>query len=218
MKRTAKRVLVSGSILPVQALLFAGVLAVIGFYSLAAYTNILTTLLGVLAYIWYIAIYGLAKRTTAYSTIIGGLAGALPPVAGYVSMVGHIDSAAIILFILMQVWQMPHFYAIALFRAKEYKAAKLPIWSVTHGLRKTKQQILIYIVLFVFTAPLLGIYGYIGNVAVVMLTAVAAYWLVRAVKTYNKLNDDAWARSMFGVSLIVLLVMSAMIGVGGYLP
>lgn len=218
MKRTAKRALVRGEISIPMALLFAIGLAAVGFFSLLAWTNYLTVGLGVLAYVWYIAVYGIAKRTTAYSTIIGGVAGSLPPVAGYTALTGQIDSAAIILFLLMQLWQMPHFFAIAIFRANDYVEAKLPIWSVRYGLKRTKRQVLVYAILFAFTAPLLTIYGYTGYIFGISLTSLGIYWVYKGVSSYDKNNDALWAKRMFGLSLMILLLMAGLIAVGAYLP
>jgi protoheme IX farnesyltransferase len=193
-------------------------LGVIGFGFLALWTNILTLLLGVLAYIWYVAIYGIAKRTTPYSTIIGGVAGALPPMAGYTALTGRIDAAAIILFLILFFWQLPHFYAISMFRKADYAEAKLPVWAVTYGMKSTKRQIFISVVFYAVTASLLTLYGYTGIIYLVLSSALSVYWVYRGIVLYRKVDDVKWARSMFGVSLLVLLAMIVLISAGGYLP
>ncbi len=218
MKRTAKRDVASGVISIKKALWFGALLGVIGFGLILLLTNNITFLLGVLAYIWYIAIYGIAKRTTVYSTLIGGVAGALPPVAGYTALTGTIDMGAIILFMILFVWQMPHFYAIAMFRRSDYAAAKLPIWSVKYGMESTKLQILIFTVIFAFVSVLLTVFGYTGVVYLVGMLGLSAYWLYKGISLYDKVDDVKWARTMFGVSLLVLLSTCLLIAVGGYLP
>lgn len=218
MKRTAKRDIASGAISIKKALWFGVLLGAIGFGLILLLTNATTFLLGVLAYIWYIAIYGIAKRTTAYSTLVGGVAGALPPAAGYTALTGSVDMGAIILFLILFVWQMPHFYAIAMFRRSDYAAAKLPIWSVKYGMKSTKLQIFIFTVIFAFVSILLTVFGYTGMVYFVGMLALSGYWLYKGISLYNKVDDVKWARTMFGVSLLVLLSTCFLIAVGGYLP
>lgn len=218
MKRTSKRAIVGGDVSVTRAAVLSILLGVAGFALLAVWTNNLTVLLGAVAYVWYIAIYGYAKRTTAYSTLIGGVAGALPPVAGYTAVTGSIDGAAIVLFLILFFWQMPHFYAIAIFRRKDYEKASLPIWSVERGVKSTKTQILYYVLAYALIAPLLTVYGYTGTVYEVVVVALSIYWLWIGVRDYKKIDDIVWAKKMFGISLLVLLSVCALIAVGGYLP
>lgn len=218
MKRTAKRDVATGTISIPKALAFSLLLAIAGFTLLAVWTNLVTVLLGTVAFIWYIAIYGIAKRTTPYSTIIGGVAGALPPAAGYTALTGRVDAAAIILFLILFFWQLPHFYAISMFRRDDYKEAGLPVWAVRYGMKSTKVQILASAILYAVVASLLFFYGYVGVIYLVISSALSIYWVYRGVSLYNKIDDVKWARKMFGASLLILLAMSALIAVGGYLP
>lgn len=218
MKRTAKRDVASGVISVNKALAFGALLGLIGFGLILLLTNNLTFFLGVIAYIWYIAVYGLAKRTTAYSTLIGGVAGALPPMAGYTALTGTIDMGAIILFLILFFWQMPHFYAIAMFRRDDYAAARLPVWSVAHGMKSTKLQILVFTILFALVSVALSVYGYTGIIFFVGMLGLSGYWLYKGISLYKIEDDVKWARAMFGVSLIVLLATCFLIAVGGYLP
>lgn len=218
MKRTSKRDVARGVISVPKALVFGGVLGVIGFTALLALTNVLTFVLGVIAFIWYIAVYGYAKRTTAFSTIIGGVAGALPPLAGYTALTGSIDAAAVLLFLILFFWQLPHFYAIAMFRRSDYASAKLPVWSVVYGMKSAKRQIFLFVVVYAIVSALLFFAGYVGIVYLVVSTALSVYWVYRGASLYNKLDEEKWARKMFGASLLILLVMSILIAVGGFLP
>lgn len=218
MKRTAKRDIANGNISVTKALVFGTVLGLIGFGLILFLTNTVTLILGIVAYIWYIVIYGYAKRTTAYSTIIGGVAGALPPMAGYTALTGTIDAGAILVFLILFIWQMPHFYAIAMFRRDDYASAKLPIWSVRYGMKNTKLQIFIFTLLFAVASILLFVFGYVGVVYLVGMLALSGYWVYKGVRLYKHANDIKWARTMFGVSLIVLLSTCLLIAVGGYLP
>jgi protoheme IX farnesyltransferase len=218
MKRTAKRDAASGVISVSKALVFAGILGLSGFLVILFLTNTLTFVLGMIAFVWYVAVYGYAKRTTVYSTLIGGVAGALPPVAGYTALAGKIDIAAIILFLILFFWQMPHFYAIAMFRRKDYSSAKLPVWSVIYGMKSAQRQLLIFTIIYAVVTGLLYVFGYTGIVYLVLSTALSAYWVYRGISLYNKLDEERWARKMFGISLLILLAMCLLIAIGGYLP
>lgn len=217
MKRTAKRELASGHFSVQRAALLAIALASIGFGALLLWTNFLTLVLGVVAFVWYVVIYGYAKRTTALSTIIGAVPGALPPMAGYTALTGHLDAAAVILFFMLFFWQLPHFYAIAMFRKDDYKKAGLPVWSVRFGLQSTKRLVLTSVFFYAFSASLLSIFGYTGIVYFVGMTVLSLYWLYVGIKGYGGFNDIKWAKSMFGVSLLVILALSGFVAVGGFI-
>ena len=217
MKRTSKRDVVSGAISVPKALLFALVLSVTGFGALLLLTNGLTVILGVIAFVWYVVIYGYAKRTTVWSTIIGGVPGALPPVAGYTALTGNIDAAAIILFLILFFWQLPHFYAIAMFRRSDYTSAKLPIWSVKYGMKSTKKQIFVSMVIYALAAGMLYVFGYVGMIYLIISTALSSYWIYKGIMLYKKVNDEKWAKQMFGISLVILLSMCVLIAIGGFI-
>lgn len=218
MKRTKGREIATGKISITAAGVYAVVLGVVGFGSLIVWTNWLTAALGVLAFVWYVVIYGIAKRTTPFSTIIGGVCGALPPVAGYTALTGEMNATAWTLFALLMVWQLPHFYAISIFRKDDYKQAKLPVWSIRYSSASVKAQILFWIFVFAVTAPILTILGATSFTYLIVMTAVSAYWLYQAAESYDKLDEEKWARKVFGISLIVLLVLCASLALGGYLP
>lgn len=218
MKRTSKRDVARGTINVPRALVYTVVLGAAGFMLLFLWTNLLTFWLGVIAYVWYVAVYGLAKRTTEFSTIIGGVAGALPPMAGYTALSGNIDAAAILLFLILFFWQLPHFYAISMFRQTDYASAGLPVWAVKYGMKSAKLQIFISVVLYAVVAALLYTYGYVGLTYLVVSSALSLYWIYKGASLYRSVNDIKWARTMFGVSLLVLLAMCLLIAVGGYLP
>lgn len=218
MKRTRGREIAAGNIPLISALLYAIILGGIGFILLIVWTNYLTALLGLVAYVWYVAVYGFAKRHTPLSTLIGGVCGALPPVAGYTAVTGNIDVTAIILFLLLMVWQLPHFYAISIFRKDDYKNADLPVWAVRYGTKSTKAQILFWVIVFAILSPFLTIVGATGYVYLIVMMLLSIYWVFVGVKEYRRLDDEKWARKMFGVSLLVLLSMCAAIATGGYLP
>jgi protoheme IX farnesyltransferase len=208
MKRTRKRALVAGTITATQALTFATVLAFAGIGLLGFFTNGLTLLIALFGMFAYIALYGIGKRKTVHGTLIGSLSGALPPVVGYVAVTGHLDVAAALLFIILIFWQMPHFYAIALFRAEDYRAAGIPVLPVVSGARITKIQVMIYVAGFAAASSLLTYYGYAGYSYLSVMLLVSLVWLWRGIRIYNSTDSVTWGRSMFFFSLIVILVWS----------
>ncbi len=217
MNRTRGREIPAGHISLIAASLYAAALGVGGFLLLAVWTNGLTVALGAISYIWYIAIYGIAKRTTPLSTIIGSVCGALPPVAGYTAVTNELDAVAWILFALMTAWQMAHFYAIAVFRVEDYAKAKLPVWSVRYGTKSTKAQIFVWVVVFALLVPLPTLFGATGYAYLIVMMMISLYWVYVGIVNYRKLSDEKWSRKMFGVSLVTLLLLCAAIGGGGYL-
>lgn len=218
MHRTQQRALVLRTISNHAALVYATLLGVIGFAALWWLTNPLTTLVGLVGWVWYVVIYGYAKRHTPLSTLIGTVCGATPPVAGYVAITGQLDAAAILLFLILVAWQMPHFYAIAIRRKDEYAAAGLPLLSITHGIAVTKRQTIAWIVAYTAIVPLLTVAGYTGMVYLIASIALGVYWLTYALRMLGAVNDKKWAGGVFGVSLLVLLVQSALIAIGHVLP
>ncbi len=217
MSRTRGRALVVGEIGLGQAKIYSAVLTVFGLTILMAWSNTLTVLLGVLAWVVYVVVYGYSKRRSVHGTLIGGVAGALPPVAGYVAVGGAVDVSAAIIFISMMIWQMPHFYAIGIFRLKDYKRAGLPIYSVVNGIKSTKRQIIAYICLYSIVAPLLSFTGRTSYLFGVVVLFSGLAWLTTALKGYKTADDDKWARSVFGFSMVVLIVLAVMLSINGLL-
>lgn len=216
MPRTKKRALVTGKITSQNALIFASLLGFIGFSLLVVFVNVLTAAIGLFGLFAYVVLYGLAKRRTVHGTLVGTISGAIPPVAGYTAVTGNIDQAAIILFLILVFWQMPHFYAIALFRQKDYAAAKLPVLPVVKGVRITKAHILAYIVGFGLVSSLLYVYGYASELYLIVVSALTIIWIYYWYKDIKSLNVVAWARRLFGVSLIVLLGTCVVIGIDSF--
>lgn len=218
MQRTSTRGVPMGTIKIPQALAFLVVLGATGFWLLWAFTNTLTVVLGVIAFIWYVVIYDITKRTTPLSTVIGGVAGSLPPVAGYTALTGTIDAAAIILFWILFFWQLPHFYAISMFRRDDYAAAKVPVWAVRYGMKSAKRHIFISAILYAVAASLLFFFGYVGVTYLVLSSALSVYWVYKGAVLYRTADDLKWAHAMFGISLLVLMAIVALISIGGFLP
>jgi protoheme IX farnesyltransferase len=218
MKRTKNRALVSGTISSQSALTFGTLLGVAGFTTLALWTNQLTVFIGIVGFVFYVAVYGFWKRRSTLGTVIGSVSGAIPPVAGYTAVTNNIDEAAVLLFLILALWQMPHFYSIAMYRAKEYAAAAVPVLPVVKGMRLTKIYILLYITAFMLTAPLLTAFGYTGYLYMVIATFLGFSWLWQGIRGLNEANDVRWAKSMFRYSLLVITILSITISFAAVLP
>jgi protoheme IX farnesyltransferase len=217
MKRTKTRALVTGEVSIANASVYALVMGLVGFTLLVLYTNWLTVTLGAAALFLYVVVYGIAKRRTIYSTLIGTIPGAVPPVAGYVAVTNTFDGGAWLLLLALVVWQMAHFFSIAIYRQKEYKAAGLPIMSVKQGAEATKQQIIFYIALFIPVVLLFTYFSYTGIVFAIGMLLISGMWLARAVRGLKQVDDEKWARGMFGFSLKVLLVFCLLLSVDAWL-
>ncbi|HSX46554.1 MAG TPA: heme o synthase [Patescibacteria group bacterium] len=217
MARTQKRALVTGLVANRAALVYASSLGLVGFLVLAIWTNFLTVAIGMVGLFTYVIIYGWAKRKSVYSTWVGGIAGAVPPVAGYTAVTNNVNAAAWILFFMLMFWQIAHFYAIALYRLREYRKTGLPIWPVKKGIGSTQAQIMLSIIAFTFVSLLLTLFGYTGLVYAVVMGGAGLWWFWKGLKNLDRLQAAAWGRSMFLSSLIVTLVMAACLAVGGHL-
>jgi len=218
MDRTKQRALVSGQISATNAIIYAAILGIAGFVILAAYTNLLTFVLGLIAYVVYIVLYGITKRSTIHGTVVGSIAGALPPVAGYTTAVNHLDRGTLLLFLILVFWQMPHFYAIAMYRFKDYKNAGLPVLPVKKGMKAAKVQILGYVAAFTITAALFTVLGYTHIIFLIVVGGLGVSWFYKGIQGFATKDDNIWARKMFLYSLIVNLGMSIMLAVGARLP
>lgn len=218
MERTKKRASVTGIVSIQSGMIYATTLGVLGYAILAIWTNRLTVMLGAVAFIFYVVIYGWAKRNTVHSTLIGSVAGAIPPVAGYCAMTNKFDAGALLLFLILVCWQMPHFYSIAIYRLKDYKSAGLPVLTVKQGIPAAKKQIVFYILAFTVCVSLLTFNNYTGVIFFVAMFALNLFWLYKAILGFKVKDNNKWARKMFGYSLIMTLALSFMLSVGGWLP
>ncbi len=215
MARTRGRALVTGVVSGRNALIFAGLLGLVGFVSLAVASNIMTVLLGVIAVIFYVILYGIAKRRSVHGTLVGSVAGALPPVAGYIAVSGGLDLAAILLFLMWVTWQMPHFYAIAMYRHVDYAAAKLPVLPVVRGMAVARRHIIFYVFLYVGASLLMSLAGYTGVSYFIVMALVGLGWAYLALRPQQ--SYEHWARQLFFYSLLVMLVMCVMLALGARL-
>ena len=217
MARTKKRALVTGKVTNTQAIIYAALLGAGGVASLI-YTNPLTLNVALAGFFLYVVAYGIWKRRSPIGTIVGSLSGATPPVVGYVAFTNQLDLGAGLLFLIIVLWQMPHFYAIAIYRANEYRAAKIPVLPLVHGVEATKMHIIGYIAAYCITVVLLALSGYAGLTYLVVMTGLSVFWLTRGLLGLRDTDSSAWARRMFGISLIVMIGFSIMIAANAWLP
>ena len=218
MARTKNRALAAGKVATNEALAYATALLLIGSTVLGVFTNTLALALALLGFVIYVFAYSPAKPRTYWATIIGSFAGAMPPVVGYTAVTGRIDWAALLLFLILIFWQMPHFYSIAIYRAKDYRSAGVPVLPQIKGVRAAKVQMAGYITAFTAASLLLTTLGYTGYVYALVVAAICFGWLRLALIGFNSKDNIAWARQMFKFSLLVTLVWAFMTAVGGRLP
>ena len=213
MERTRNRVLVQGLIGPRTTLVYATALGVTG-VALLYWVNPLSAALGGLGFVVYVGLYTLwLKRRSVYGTLVGSLSGATPPVIGYCAVSNEFDSGALILLLIFSLWQMPHSYAIAIFRFKDYQAAAIPVLPVKKGIALTKSHILRYIMAFALATVMLTFSGHAGLFYFTVATLVSLIWLVMAWKGFQVTDDRVWARQLFIFSIVAITSLSLMMSV-----
>jgi protoheme IX farnesyltransferase len=218
MSRTKQRALVTGKVSTAAALLYATVLGAAGSLTLGLFTNTLTLLIALGGLFAYTVLYSIWKRRSSWGTVVGSLSGAVPPVVGYCAVTNRLDLGSFLLFLILVFWQMPHFYSIAIYRAREYKAAGIPVLSLEKGVSRTKTIILAYIAIFILAAAALSASGYTGYSYLIIILAASLYWLWLGLKGYKLADSDRWARRMFGTSLLVITAFSAGLAINAWLP
>lgn len=197
MARTQNRPLATGLVTPQSAALFATALAATGTLLLALFTHPLPTLLALLGLFSYLALYTPLKYRTPHATLIGSIAGALPPVVGYTATTHTLDATALLLFLLLVFWQMPHFYAIALYRMKEYAAASIPVFPIAKGVRTTQIHMVLYLLAFTLLAFVFTPFSLLFTLP----------WLLFSFQN----PTPPWPRRMFLLSLLAIFGTSALL-------
>lgn len=211
MARTKKRALVTGKISPKTALAYASGLEILGALILARFSTNWALYAALAGFLFYVLVYGVSKRSTAWATVIGSVPGATPPVVGYSAVTDRLDGEALLLFLILILWQIPHFYAIAIFRMKEYAAAKVPVLPIKIGVAATKRQILAFVALFTMAALSLALLDYTGPFYAAGIALVGGLWLWHGFFSYRSTDDIKWARGMFNTSLVVISAWSLLI-------
>ena len=217
MARTAHRPLPSGQLSPRQVLGFALVLTTLAMAILALLVNALTAWLTFFSLIGYAVIYTVyLKRATPQNIVIGGAAGAAPPILGWTAVTGEVHAYALLLFLIIFVWTPPHFWALAIYRRADYSRAQVPMLPITHGVVFTRWHVLAYTLLLVVVTLLpwlAGMSGLIYLAGAVVLGAGFLYYALRLLAP----PDEAFAMEVFRYSIIYLMVLFALLIMDHYL-
>ena len=218
MARTAHRPLATGSLTPTQVLAFALVLGALSMAILIALVNPLTAALTFASLIGYAVVYtAYLKRATPQNIVIGGAAGAAPPVLGWAAVTGHVHPYALLLFLIIFIWTPPHFWALAIFRREDYSRAQVPMLPVTHGVTYTRWHVLFYTVLLVVITVLPYLTGMSGLFYLGGALVLGGGFLHYAIRLMNP-PDDFFAMRVFNYSIIYLMALFAFLLIDHYLP
>ena len=183
MARTHKRPVAAGRVPPQDALILAGILGITGFFVLSYYVNLLTAVLSFFTLMGYAVIYTVfLKRATPQNIVIGGLAGAMPPLLGWTAVTNHIDPGALLLVLIIFTWTPPHFWALAIYRSQDYAKAEIPMLPVTHGIPYTKLHIVLYTLLMIaitYMPFVIKMSGLIYLLGVSLINLIFLYYVIR---------------------------------------
>jgi protoheme IX farnesyltransferase len=219
MVRTRNRVLAQGRMSTKFAVFYASLLGIAGAALLWAATNMLSVAIVLAGFTIYVGVYSLyLKRNSVYGTLIGSLAGAAPPLAGYCAVSGCFDMGALILFSIFSLWQMPHCYAIAIFRWDDYAAAEIPVLPVKQAMPAVKMHILGYILAFIAATLMLAFGGYTGYSYLAVAVAMGLHWLYLAWSGYKTSDDRLWAKKLFVFSILSIFILSIMMSIDATVP
>ena len=210
MERTKNRPLVSGGIDQKSALIFAISLGVIGISILVLFVNFLTAILTFFSLVGYALIYTMyLKRATPQNIVLGGAAGAAPPLLGWTAVTGSVDTEALLLFLIIFIWTPPHFWALAIRRREEYAKADIPMLPVTHGVDFTKIQILLYTILLFIVTLMPFIFQMSGLIYLAGAISLGIGFIYYAVKLYRDREPNVIAMKTFGYSIFYLSLLFA---------
>ena len=210
MSRTTNRPVAQGRVSQSEAMVFAALLAILGAALLAVTVNVLTAVLTVASLVGYAFIYTMfLKRATPQNIVIGGLAGAAPPLLGWTAVTGEIHAHGLLLVLIIFAWTPPHFWALAIHRKEEYAAVGIPMLPVTHGNRFTALHILLYtILMFLITLlPYITLLsGWIYAVAATLLGLRFLYWSIEILREKNP--DAPMATFKFSITYLMVLFIA----------
>ena len=218
MKRTQARPIPQGQLTTRQCLMFAGLLGVVAMLMLYFLVNPLTALLTFLSLIGYAVIYTVyLKRATPQNIVIGGAAGAMPPVLGWTAITGQVTAEPLLLFLIVFIWTPPHFWSLAIHRRDDYAKVDIPMLPVTHGIEFTRVQIVLYTVLLLIVSVfpwLIGMSGLVYLIGAVLLGVMFLYHTIRMFD--NKLEKQPIKTFVFSIQYLMWLF--AFMLVDHYLP
>jgi len=217
MQRTRWRPLPRGELTPLQTVVFAGAIGGFGLWILMHYVNALTMWLTLGTFVGYAIVYTvILKPLTPQNIVIGGAAGAMPPVLGWAAVTGEVTTEALLLFLIIFAWTPPHFWSLALYRTEDYARAGVPMLPVTHGKAYTGLQVLLY-TLILFAVSLLPyvvrMSGAIYLLAALLLGGIYIFYALRIYRAYS----DEVAQKAFRYSIVYLAALFAALLVDHYL-
>jgi protoheme IX farnesyltransferase len=216
MRRTSLRPLPTGTLTTREALIFALIIGAASMVILTLWVNTLTAALTFISLIGYSIVYTVfLKHATPQNIVIGGAAGAAPPILGWTAITGHVAPDALLLFLIIFLWTPPHFWALALYRAKEYANVGIPMLPVTHGRRFTQLQILLYTILLTAVTVMpfaTHMSGWLYLLGAVILDAGFLYYTVRLYRNYS----DELSRKTFRYSINYLALLFALLLIDHY--
>lgn len=216
MARTFNRPVTKGKISPKRALIFAFVLGLAGYLCLEIWVNTLTAVLTLASLVGYAVIYTMyLKRATPQNIVIGGLAGAAPPLLGWTAVTGEVHSYALLLVLIVFTWTPPHFWALAIHRVKDYAKAEIPMLPVTHGVEFTKTSVLLYTLLLFIVCLLPYLTGMSGVIYLVGSSLLNAGFMFYAWKLKYACEENT-AMKTFGFSIVHLMVLFVVLLVDHY--
>ncbi|WP_158973144.1 heme o synthase [Paraglaciecola sp. L3A3] len=217
MARTFNRPVPKGKITPKKAVIFAAVLTIAGYIILELWVNRLTAVLTFAGLLGYAVIYTMyLKRATPQNIVIGGLAGAIPPLLGWTAVTGEVHAHALLLVLIIFTWTPPHFWALAIHREKDYARAKVPMLPVTHGIDFTKTSIFLYTILLCVVCLLPYLIGMTGLIYLIGSTLLNIGFLFYAWKLKFVADEDT-AMQTFKFSIIHLMVLFVVLLVDHYI-
>jgi protoheme IX farnesyltransferase len=209
MARTATRPVPSGRVAPRAALAYGLILQTLSFALLALTVNLLSACLALGGFLGYVLVYTIwLKRRTAQNIVIGGAAGAVPPLVGWAAVTGHLDPVAPYLFAIVFFWTPPHFWALSLLMKDEYARVGVPMMPVVHGEAETRRQVLLYTVLLFVLTLLPVAFGFFGAIYAAAAVALGATFIALAVRLYRR-ADRPSALRVYLYSLLHLALLFA---------
>lgn len=213
MQRTQKRPIPSGRMTPAEGLAFGAAMTLASFFLMVAMVNLLAALLTLAGIVYYVLLYSVfLKKTTVQNIVIGGGAGAIPPLVGWAAATGSLNVPSLFLFMIVFMWTPPHFWALALVRRKDYARAGVPMLPVIRGEKETRWQIFLYTVELVGLTLLLPVFGLGGSVYFVSALALGAFLLQAAWKVWKQDgNKVAWKMYRYSSMYLAFIFMALMV-------
>lgn len=209
MERTKQRPIAAGRVPALYGLIFGVSLCLLSFFELGLFVNWLSAWLSLAGVVYYVIIYTMwLKRSTPQNIVIGGGAGAFPPLVGWAGITGHVQWPAIVMFLIIFMWTPPHFWALALFKKGDYEAARIPMMPNVRGEKSTKWQMIVYTVLLFVCSLLLYLTHAVGVFYLGMSIILGIVFLVYLWRMMRESAPEVrWARKSFFYSLVYLALL-----------